>query len=358
MSANTTSAPAPEANAAPTVTLLIAMRNEERFIERCLRSVLAQDYDPRRLEVLVLDGRSSDGSAAIARRLVAAREGWQVLENPGVTQSHGWNLGIAHAFGELVGIVSGHAELAPDYVSRAVETLSRTGADLVGGPVHAQGLTYVGRTIAAATSSSFGLGYARAHHAQREEEVDTVFQGVCRRTLFERIGGFDENMIRNQDDELSYRLRRHGGRIVCNPAIRSVYHNRGTVRSLARQYLHYGFWKVRVLQMLARQMQPRQFVPPLFVAALLTTAAWAVIAPAGRYALAAVAGSYVVANIAATALTARRHGLRFAPLLPVVFATLHLSYGAGFLVGLPWWYVVRREGGRREDTPRLDAPPG
>jgi glycosyltransferase involved in cell wall biosynthesis len=339
----------------PTVTLLVAMRNEERFIEGCLRSILAQDYDPELLEVLVLDGLSSDRSVPIAQGLVGTRGGWRVLENRGVTQSSGWNLGIAEASGEVVGIVSAHAELAPDYVSRAVETLLRTGADLVGGPVRAHGLTYVGRAIAIGTGSPFGVGHTRGQEAVEGGEVDTVFQGVCRRALYDRIGGFDEEMVRNQDDELSYRLRRHGGRIVSNPAIRSVYYNRGTVPSLARQYFHYGFWKVRVMQLLARQMRPRQFAPAVLVVVLLATGVWAVVADEGRLALAVVAGSYLIANLVATAVTAYRHGLRYAPLLPVVFATLHLAYGSGFLVGLVRWYVLRR-GRRPAESPALEAP--
>lgn len=323
------------------VTLLVAMRNEERFIERCLRSILDQDYPPELLETLVFDGRSTDRSRELAERLIEGRSGWLVADNPGIAQSHGWNLGIERAGGEVVGIVSAHAELAPDYVSRAVETLTRTGADLVGGPVHAQGLSYAGETIALATSSPFGVGNARAHYTSREEEVDTVFQGLCLREMYERIGVFDEEMVRNQDDELSYRLRASGGRIVCNPEIRSLYYNRTSLRSLARQYFHYGFWKVRVLQKLPRQMQARQFVPAAFVAGLVGTSGWALLAPHGTVALGLLAGTYAAANLAASVIAAKRNGIRYLPALPVAFATLHLSYGAGFLTGLPWWYLRR-----------------
>ena len=265
--------PAPVA--LPRVSLLVAMRNEQRHIEHCLESILAQDYPPELIETLVYDGRSTDASREIAERLIAGRPGWLVADNPGLVQSHGWNLGIERASGDIVGIVSAHAELAPDYVRQAVETLGRTGADLVGGPVHAHGVTYVGAAVAAATSSPFGVGNARAHYTDHEEEVDTVFQGLCLKEMYERIGSFDVEMVRNQDDELSYRLREHGGRIVCNPAIRSVYYNRGTVRTLARQYFNYGFWKVRVMQKLPRQMQGRQFVPASFVVALAGSAALA-----------------------------------------------------------------------------------
>ena len=331
----------PSTEPLPRVSLLVAMRNEEAHIEGCIRSILEQDYPPQLIETLVFDGRSTDDSRQIAERLVAERSGWIVADNPGIAQSNGWNVGIERASGDVIGIVSAHAELASDYVSTAVETLRRTGADLVGGPVHAQGDTYLGGAVAIATSSPFGIGNARAHYTTREVDVDTVFQGLCLKEMYERIGTFDEAMVRNQDDELSYRLREHGGRIVCNPAIRSRYYNRGTLRSLARQYASYGFWKVRVMQRLPRQMQPRQFVPAAFVVALVGSALWSLVADEGVVALVFVAGSYLAANLTASSIAAAKHGLRNLPILPVVFGTLHLSYGAGFLVGLPRWYLRR-----------------
>ncbi len=340
----------------PKVSLLVAMRNEAEHIEGCLRSILAQDYPPELLETLVFDGRSTDASIEIVRRMVADRPGWSVEDNPEVIQAAAWNRGIVRATGDVVGIVSAHTELAPDYVSQAVETLQRTGADLVGGPVRAYGSTYIGQAISIATSSPFGVGDARGHYTEREEEVDTVFQGVCRKEMYARIGGFDPEMVRNQDDELSYRLRQSGGRIVCNPAIRTRYHNRATLRSLARQYSHYGFWKVRVMQKLPRQMQPRQFVPAAFVAALAGTAVTALVTPRGLVALAVVAGSYATANIAASALAARTAGVQFLPVLPIVFVTLHVSYGAGFLVGLPRWYLRRQPARRHAGRTLTDQP--
>ena len=121
------------------VSLLVAMRNEADFIERCLASIFAQDYPSEKLEVLVMDGRSTDDSPRIVKRLFEDRPNCLLLDNPGITQSAGWNLGIARSTGDVVGIVSAHCELAPDYVSKAVETLQRTGADLVGGPMRACG---------------------------------------------------------------------------------------------------------------------------------------------------------------------------------------------------------------------------
>jgi glycosyltransferase involved in cell wall biosynthesis len=310
------------------------MRNEVGYIEGSLASILAQDYPDDRLEVLVLDGQSTDGSWQIVERLFRGRSNCHLLSNPKITQPAAWNLGIQASSGEIIGIVSAQAELASDYVSTAVETLLRTGADMVGGPVRAYSDGHVGQAIALATSTPFGAGGGRFRYTDREEEVDTVYMGLCWRELYERIGGFDEEMVRNQDDELSYRLLKHGGRIVCNPVIRSRYYNRPTLSSLWRQYFQYGFWKVRVLQKHPRQMRLSQFAPPSFVAALLGFTLLAPFTGLGRLSLVLVAGSYILANLAASVWTAQKNGWRHLLLLPAAFATIHLSYGLGFLTGL------------------------
>jgi succinoglycan biosynthesis protein ExoA len=242
-------------------------------------------------------------------------------------------MGIDDANGDIIGIVSAHCELAPDYVSTAVETLERTGADMVGGLMRAFGEGPVGRAAAVATSTPFGVGGARFHYTTVEEEVDTVYRGLCRAALYRRLR-FDEEMVRDQDDELSYRLLDHGGRIVSNPAIRSSYHNRSTFRSLWRQYHESGFWKVRVMQKHPRQVGRRQLIPPAFVAAVLGTALLAPFSRVGR----ATLGSYVTANIGGSLLAARAEP-RALPYLPLTYATLHVSYGSGFLKGL--WHFRR-----------------
>jgi glycosyltransferase involved in cell wall biosynthesis len=312
----------------PTVTLIVAMRNEERHIERCVRSMLDQDYDADKLEVLFMDGQSTDRTRDIVGELIAGRAGFELVDNPGRIQSIAWNLGIERARGELVGIVSGHSELAPEYVTTTVETLRRTGADLVGGPARAESETVVGEAIALAMSTPFGVGGAEFRYATEENEVDTVFMGVCKRELYERIGGFDAEMVRNQDDELSYRLLEQGGRIVCNPAIRSVYRNRATLKSLWKQYFDYGRWKVRVMQKHPAQMRSRHFVPPLFVSTLgLST----LVPPL----FASFAGVYGAATLGMSVLiAARARRTDVLPYLPAAFAILHVGYGVGFLKGL------------------------
>lgn len=334
----------------PSVSLIVAMRNESSHIHRCLGSVLAQEYPDDRLEIIVADGRSTDGSAEIVARLLEGRPSARLIDNERITQAAGWNLGIEQATGEIVGIVSGHVELAPDYVRSAVAALRRTGADMVGGPVRAIGEGSIGKAISLAMSSPFGVGNARFRYATVEEPADTVFMGLCRRELYERLR-FDEEMVRNQDDELSYRLLDEGGRIVCDPAIRSTYRSRATLRGLAHQYFQYGYWKVRVVQKHPRQVRARQLAPPALVAATIGGATLSPFSDLVRAATTAVVGAYGAGTIVAALRVGRTASpqVRFA--LPAVFATLHFSYGLGLL-----WGLVRFRGLWSEDLRRARFP--
>lgn len=340
----------------PKISLLIAMRNESARIGECLESIFRQDYPTDRIEVLILDGKSIDSSWDVVEGLIAGRPNFKLLSNPGVFQSHGWNLGIAQSTGDLIGIVSAHSWLAPDYISTAMETFARVGADMVGGAMSGVGTSHIASAISLATSSPFGVGGARFHYADREEEVDTVYMGLCSRAVYKRIGGFDEEMIRNQDDEFSYRLRKMGGRIVCNPKIKSRYYNRSTLGSLWKQYYQYGFYKVRVLQKHPLQMRLRQFVPFAFVAALIASLILATLSffiPLSSFIFSLVPSIYLLVNLLASLNTAATRGWKYLPLLPVVFAILHLSYGFGFLVGLfKFW---NRWNDREGKVPRFDV---
>ena len=212
--------------------------------------------------------------------------------------------------------------------------LLTSGADNVGGRMDAVGEGDFAEAVVLATSSPFGVGGARFHYSDKEEWVDTVYMGAWPRRVFEEIGLFDEELVRDQDDEFNYRLREHGGKILLSPKIKSTYTVRSTPRSLWKQYFQYGYWKVRVLQKHPRQMRLRQFVPPGFAAGLLGSALLAVIFPWGWIPMLAVFGSYLIANLTASIITAIKSGWRHMPLLTVVYAILHLSYGLGFLVGL------------------------
>ena len=316
------------------VTILLPIRNEAAFIERGLRAILAQDY-PGEMEILIADGLSTDNTRQIIHKLAALHPqiSVQVIDNPGQIVSTGINIALKHTTGDIIIRVDGHTLIAPDYVRQCVETLQRTNADNVGGKMNAIGSNPFGKAVTLATSTPFGIGGGRFHYSNDEEWVDTVYMGAWPRRVFEKIGLFDEELVRDQDDEFNYRLREQGGKILLSPAIKSEYTVRSTPRALWRQYFQYGYWKVRVLQKHPRQMSLRQFVPPAFVLALLGSALLALF-PVLRLPSLVVPLMYLAANLFASLWTASRRGWHYLPLLPIIFAILHLSYGLGFLIGL------------------------
>jgi glycosyltransferase involved in cell wall biosynthesis len=329
------------------VTVIMPVRNEARWIFKTLGAVLAQDYSSTRMEVLVVDGRSTDGTPVIVKELQARNANLMLLDNPKGIVSTGFNVALRQARGEFIIRVDGHTEIVPDYVRQCVAELERTGAANVGGRMAAVGTGPFGKAVAVATSSPFGVGGARFHYSGREEWVDTVYLGAWPRSVFDEIGLFDEEMVRDQDDEFNYRLRASGGRILLSPRIRSSYVVRSSLKLLFRQYFQYGYWKVRVLQKHPGQMRPRQFVPPLFVGGLIAATLGAPFLAAGQWALAGVACAYVAANLAFSVKESRRLEARARPGLPIAFAAMHLAYGLGFLAGLFrfWnrWETARRQ---------------
>ena len=240
------------------------IRNEADFIARSLGAVLEQDYPHECMEVLVADGLSTDSTREVIVRMAADHPAVtvRILDNPGKIVPTGFNIALAAAAGEIIVRVDGHTIIDPDYVRQCVALLQNTAADNVGGRMTAVGRGTFGEAVALATSSPFGVGGARFHYSDQEEWVDTVYMGAWRREVFDKVGGFDEELVRNQDDEFNYRLRASGGKILLSPTINSRYYNRSTVRSLWRQYYQYGYWKVRVLQKHPMQMSRASLFRP------------------------------------------------------------------------------------------------
>jgi len=330
----------------PFVSVIMPVRNEAGYIERSLDAVFAQDYPADLFEVIVADGMSGDGTREIVRQRQTRHPNLRLIDNRGLIAPTGLNAAIAESRGEVIVRVDGHCEIAPDYLHNCVEHLRKDGVDGVGGPIETVGETAAASVIAAAISSRFGVGGSAFRTVKGKTRLtDTVAFPAYTRAAIERAGAFDEELVRNQDDEYNYRLRKLGAKILLAADVRARYYSRSTIRSLVRQYFQYGYWKVRVLQKHPRQMSIRQFIPPLFVAALLGAMLLAPILPSGWRLAAIICGCYLGANLVASARLARKVGWPHSFLLPPVFASLHISYGLGFLVGLikfaPRWWESR-----------------
>jgi len=329
----------------PFVSVVMPVRNEAAFIERSVGSVLAQDYPHERMEVLIADGLSQDATRQIIRGLQQQHSNILIVDNPGQIVATGLNAALGRAKGEIIVRVDGHCEIASDYLSRCVAHLVNDKVEAVGGPLETIGESYIARVIAAAMSSRFGVGGSAFRVANSHTQfTDTVAFPAYTRAVIDRAGPFDEELVRNQDDEYNYRLRKLGVKILLAADVRSRYYSRATLPGLWRQYFQYGYWKVRVLQKHPRQMRLRQFAPPLFVAALLVAVLLLPVFSIAGYLLGLMAGIYALAVLSASIISARKNGWLVLPILPLAFAILHLAYGSGFLIGLLKFWNRWREG--------------
>jgi succinoglycan biosynthesis protein ExoA len=326
-------------NAEPAVSIIVPCRNERNHIETVIKSILAQKPPLGGFEIIVADGMSDDGTREILWRLSKDCR-LQIVDNPGLIVSKGLNAAIRQAKGQAIVRMDAHTEYAPDYVFNCLEILRATGADNVGGPWVAKGTGLIAEAIAAASQSPFACGRARGHDPHYEGIVDTVYLGCWPRDVFDRIGMFDEELVRNQDDEFNLRLSRAGGKIWQSPSIRSRYIPRNSLLALFRQYLQYGYWKVRVIQKHRRPASMRHIVPGIFTFLLFVLpflsflwlpllAFWSLLV-----------ALYCVFSVIAAFMTAAGHGWKLFPPLPFIFACYHFAYGIGFLRGV-WDFMFR-----------------
>lgn len=322
----------------PLLSVVVPCRNGAAFIATCLSSLLANDWPSERLEVLVVDGRSTDGTREIVRQHVERYPFVRLLDNPDRDRSHALNIGIRESSGELVASIDVHTQCEPDYLRKCYETLRETAADNVGGIVRTlpRGDSPIARAVAFALSHPFGAGnsYFRIGAAGRRS-VDTVPFGFYRRDVFQRIGPFNERLVRGQDLELNLRLRRAGGRIVLDPAIRTDYFPRSDLVSFARHNFADGLWVTHAMRFAHAPVSWRHLVPLAFVLGLSVPIVLSLVWPP-TVALSTLAlGLYtIVALTVAARAGIERRDPALALSLPLVFATRHVMYGLGSVWGL------------------------
>jgi glycosyltransferase involved in cell wall biosynthesis len=341
------------ANSRPRVSIIMPCRNEAGYIGPCLDSILGTDYPLDLLEVLVADGRSDDGTRAIVERCAARHPCVRLLDNPAQITAAALNTAIRAATGDVIIRMDAHCVYPREYVSQLVAALRETGADNVGGVVVTlpADATPTARAIALALAHPLGVGnaYFRIGVSGRRW-VDTVPFGCFRRELFNRIGMFDEELVRNEDDEFNLRLLGRGGRILLLGDVVSHYYARRSIRAVARMYYQYGYFKPLVARK-AERIMTRHLVPPVFVLSLVATAIIGIWIPAGRAVLAGIVGAYAALLLTGALLAIRKHGVRCAATLAAVFGAMHVGYGAGYLRGIiEHWSPLRR---RERSTPAV-----
>lgn len=317
--------------ALPFVTIAMPSYNEERHIEACLRSVLAQTYPADRMEVLVADGGSLDHTREIVARVAAEDPRVRLLDNSEHRiQSRGMNLCIRRSRGEYILITDVHAEYARDYVAKIVEAFLATGADVVGGAQRARAETWFQRALCAALTSPLGVGGAAYRSPTARGWVNTVFPGSFRRAILERVGLYDVHAVTNEDAELMQRVQEAGGRVWLSDEVVVHYYPRRSLGALARQYYRYGDGRARTLLIRGRFLVLRPLIPFLG----LVTGITLIVVPPLQPLLPLAVGLYLAATAFEAVRVGRAAGRAAIPVVWAIFPTLHFSHALGFARGL------------------------
>ena len=326
----------------PAVSVIVPCYNEQNTILLLLEAIYAQTYPRSQLEVVIADGISTDKTRQQIGEFQAGHSDLvvRIIDNPKRTIPSGLNQAIRSARGELIVRLDAHSVPQPDYVARCVSALEQDLGDSVGGvwEIRPRDDGWQARGIALAASHPFGVGDAHYRFTNTAQVVDTVPFGAFRRSLLERVGYFDEELLTNEDYEFNVRIRQAGGKIWLDPAIRSVYFARQNLAELARQYGRYGYWKARMLRRYPGTIRWRQALPPLFVLSLLVLLLLAIWWPVSRLIFVIESAGYaVILLLAGIQLSRKNHDWKLIFSVPLAIATMHLAWGSAFL-----WSLVFR----------------
>ena len=323
-------------SAPPFVSIIVPCFNEAKCIEECLDSILSQDYPLQRMEILIADGESTDGTREIVERYAAAHPeaNIQVIRNPDRIQAAGCNRAIVASRGEIIVRLDAHARYQSDYVRSCVTMLESTGALIVGGAQRPAWRTPFQRAMVAALQSPLAVGGAAYRNPNRQGFVDTVWLGAFRRNAFEDVGMFDPRAITNEDAELNHRMLRSGGKIYLSRDIVGYYYPRESLTALARQYFRYGTGRARTTLKHRRLQTLRPLAPVSLLLVLVGLAITSLFTPWAEAALATVTVVYLASLVAESTRLCIRHGFGLLPDLLAIFPTIHFAWATGFLYGL------------------------
>lgn len=319
------------------VSVIVPCRNEKEFIAQCLDSIIMNDYPKINLEVIVVDGASNDGTKDIVNEYCRKYSYIHILDNQKKIQSAALNIGIMNAKGEIIIRMDAHNRYEEKYISNCLKYLHKYKVDNVGGVcVTLPGKNnLLAKSIALGLSHPFGVGNSYFRIGTKEPKyVDTVPFGCFRREIFNRIGLFDEDLVRNQDDEFNLRIIKNGGKILLVPEIVSYYYARESLLKLWRMYYQYGYFKPLVVRKIGAVLTMRQLIPSIFIASLLFSGIMSLFVQKLIWVFLPLILTYMCANLAFSFLIALNKGFIYMCFLPIVFSTLHFSYGLGYLKGV------------------------
>jgi succinoglycan biosynthesis protein ExoA len=321
----------------PRITVIVPVRNQATRVRECLEALKRTDYPKDRLEILVVDGESQDGTREIAEQSSSKEFVVRVLGNPMRTRGAALNVGIAQSDGEIIACIDARNLTPPDYLRACVKTIEETGADNVGGVMVPEIVTTTQEAVGLATTHPFGVGYGPYRMATKSGFVDTVYLGCFRRSIFERVGAWDERPDISEDSDMNLRIQQAGGRIYQNAEIRMPYRGRDSLGILVPRFWRSGIQRVGTLLKHGKLTSPRQAVPPLFLCALVVLAVLSFIEGSALGIMVALLGIYAGADFLVSAKLALARGKpALFPKLFIAFPTIHFSNAAAFVWRLVW----------------------
>lgn len=315
------------------VSVVMPVYNEERFIGKCIESLLQQTYPQEDMEWFFVDGGSTDRTREIINEYIELKPDLiRLLDNPNKTVPYAMNIGITASQGEYIVRLDAHAEYREDYIEKCVYYLDHTDADNVGGLAETIGRGTVGGAIARMLSSKFGVGNSQFRTGGKSGYVDTVPFGAFCREVFQRIGLYNEKLTRNQDNEMNYRIRKNGGKIFLSDDIRLSYYCRDTIKGIADMAVKNGRWNIITMKLCPGTMGIRHFIPLVFLLSLIVMTVLSLLWWVMAVLFAVELGLYLLLDIIFSAKGAT--GLKEFGLLLILFPIFHLSYGWGSLMGI------------------------
>lgn len=321
------------------ISIIIPCRNEEKFIGICLDSIIANDYPKNKLEILVVDGMSEDGTREIIQRYAERYPFIKLLNNPRKIIPTAMNIGIRNAKGDIIMKIDAHSSYEKDYISKCLKYLNDYDADNVGGiwKIVPRDNTLLGKSIVLALSNPFGAGdaYYRIGGSKKPRWVDTAPFGCYRREIFNKIGIYDEDIARSEDVNINSKLRKAGGKILLVPEMVIYYYSRSDFKGFCKHNFDNGFWITYPLKFGRVLFSRRHIVPLVFVTGLISSAVLTFFFRLFLWLFLPISGSYLLANLYfSSRIASKEKDLRYLLLMPVIFASLHISYGLGSLWGL------------------------
>lgn len=328
-----------------TASVIIPMRNEEKYIGKCLQSILANDFPKSQYEVLVVDGASTDRSRAIAEEMAPWFGSLRILDNPKAIVPTAMNTAIRASRGRYIVRMDAHTEYPADYISACVRELNKGVADVVGGRLITRpgADTLIARAIALMTQHPFGVGNSAFRISSSAREVDTVPFGAFRKEVFDKVGLFQESLVRHQDFEMNARIRAAGGRILLDPSIQPTYYNVPTFRKFMRQGYLNGVWMGRSWTRYPVCFCWRHAAPLAFVCSLLVPLLVSLVISRAALASAAILIVYLLAAVISSAHIASRHGMGYFAILPLLFLSYHMIYGLSTIWGFLTFFTIPAE---------------